>query len=103
MILLLMFVRLDAGLVSDSGFCLLFCLVTHSIFDEQHWPSLSFCCQEGCSFHVFWAKGRGPTLDWVPKEYQLCDLYHALLVEERWSYPALSAVASAVYNGTVQM
>eukprot|EP00913_Durusdinium_trenchii_P004005 g3709.t1 len=58
---------------------------------------------EGCSFHVFWAKGRGPTLDWVPKEYQLCDLYHALLVEERWSYPALSAVASAVYNGTVQM
>ncbi|CAK9028252.1 3-galactosyltransferase 15) (Galactosyltransferase 1) [Durusdinium trenchii] len=39
---------------------------------------------EGCSFHVFWAKGRGPTLDWVPKEYQLCDLYHALLVEDEY-------------------
>ena len=35
-----------------------------------------------CSFHVLWAKGRGVAMDWLPKEPRLCQLYHALLVED---------------------
>eukprot|EP00434_Breviolum_minutum_P043915 symbB.v1.2.039165.t1/scaffold6381.1/size18562/1 len=36
-----------------------------------------------CNFHVFWAKGRGLSLDWIPKG-RLCDLYQAVLVEDEY-------------------
>ena len=46
-------------------------------------PVCSFYTSEAdCSFHVLWAKGRGVAMDWLPRERRLCELYHALLVED---------------------